>query len=525
MARPRQRGPHLGGRLPPALAARQDRALDPRRQLHRLLQLEDLRQGRRGHLGNAADRLSAHAARHAQPRAARLLARGLVQLVPVQRQPGEVPDGARPPGPAVARGAQDARRRSRRGRRSSRIQRRRRSYKSIRGRGGFVRATWDEVNEIIAAANVYTIKKYGPDRVIGFSPIPAMSMVSYAAGSRYLSLIGGVCMSFYDWYCDLPPASPQIWGEQTDVPESADWYNSHFIIAWGSNVPQTRTPGRALLHRSALQGHQDRRGHAGLRRGREARRSVAASEAGHRRRARHGDGPRDPARNSTSTGKRAVLRGLLPALHRPADAGAARRSAVDSYVPDRFLRATDFPAGSARSNNPEWKTVGIDEAERTPVVPQGSIGYRWGQKHRRGSRQVEPRAEGRRQRRRREARAVADRRPRRGRCRSHSPISAAPRTSIFRRTTRAATCSCATCRSADRGRRRRGARGHGVRSAVRQLRRRPGPRRRLCEIVRRRRAVHADVAGNDHRRQGGACDRSGARVRRDRRENRRPVAW
>jgi nitrate reductase alpha subunit len=78
--------------------------------------------------------------------------------------------------------------------------------------------------------------------VIGFSPIPAMSMVSYAAGSRYLSLIGGVCMSFYDWYCDLPPSSPQVWGEQTDVPESADWYNSSFIIAWGSNVPQTRTP-------------------------------------------------------------------------------------------------------------------------------------------------------------------------------------------------------------------------------------------------------------------------------------------
>jgi nitrate reductase alpha subunit len=108
--------------------------------------------------------------------------------------------------------------------------------------GGFVRSTWDEVNQIIAAANVYTIKKHGPDRIIGFSPIPAMSMVSYAAGSRYLSLIGGVCMSFYDWYCDLPPSSPQVWGEQTDVPESADWYNSTYIIAWGSNVPQTRTP-------------------------------------------------------------------------------------------------------------------------------------------------------------------------------------------------------------------------------------------------------------------------------------------
>lgn len=85
----------------------------------------------------------------------------------------------------------------------------------------------------IAAANVWTIKTYGPDRVAGFSPIPAMSMVSYAAGTRYLSLLGGTCLSFYDWYCDLPPASPMTWGEQTDVPESADWYNSSYIIARG----------------------------------------------------------------------------------------------------------------------------------------------------------------------------------------------------------------------------------------------------------------------------------------------------
>ncbi|MFZ1891484.1 MAG: molybdopterin-dependent oxidoreductase, partial [Formosimonas sp.] len=115
-------------------------------------------------------------------------------------------------------------------------------YKSKRGLGGMVRATWDEANEMIAAANAYTVKTYGPDRVVGFSPIPAMSMVSYAAGSRYLSLIGGVSLSFYDWYCDLPPASPQVWGEQTDVAESADWYNSTYLMVWGSNVPMTRTP-------------------------------------------------------------------------------------------------------------------------------------------------------------------------------------------------------------------------------------------------------------------------------------------
>src|SRR6266498_4795147 len=65
------------------------------------------------------------------------------------------------------------------------------AYKKARGMGGFVRVTWDEANEIIAGANIYTTKAYGPDRIAGFSPIPAMSMVSYAAVARYLSLIGG----------------------------------------------------------------------------------------------------------------------------------------------------------------------------------------------------------------------------------------------------------------------------------------------------------------------------------------------
>ena len=81
-----------------------------------------------------------------------------------------------------------------------------------------------------------------------------MSMVSYASGARYLSLIGGTLLSFYDWYCDLPPSSPQTWGEQTDVPESADWYNSGYIIAWGSNVPQTRTPDAHFFVESRYNG-------------------------------------------------------------------------------------------------------------------------------------------------------------------------------------------------------------------------------------------------------------------------------
>lgn len=115
-------------------------------------------------------------------------------------------------------------------------------YQQARGKGGLVRTSWNEAIEISAAAHVNTIKKYGPDRVSGFSPIPAMSMVSHCVGTRFIQLIGGVMTSFYDWYADLPVASPQVFGDQTDVPESGDWWDSTYLMMWGSNVPVTRTP-------------------------------------------------------------------------------------------------------------------------------------------------------------------------------------------------------------------------------------------------------------------------------------------
>ncbi|QHS22497.1 nitrate reductase subunit alpha [Virgibacillus sp. MSP4-1] len=128
------------------------------------------------------------------------------------------------------------------------------SYKQARGKGGLVRADWDEVTKLISASTLYTVMKYGPDRNVGFSPIPAMSMMSHAAGSRFMSLLGGPMLSFYDWYADLPPASPQIWGDQTDVPESSDWFNSGYIMTWGSNVPMTRTPDAHFLIEARYKG-------------------------------------------------------------------------------------------------------------------------------------------------------------------------------------------------------------------------------------------------------------------------------
>jgi nitrate reductase alpha subunit len=132
----------------------------------------------------------------------------------------------------------------------------RRRYQRARGKGGLVRVSWDEALEMIAAAHVHAIQTYGPDRVAGFSPIPAMSMVSHATGARFISLIGGSMLSFYDWYADLPVASPQMFGDQTDVPESADWWDAGYLMMWGSNVPVTRTPTPTGWPRRATAGRR-----------------------------------------------------------------------------------------------------------------------------------------------------------------------------------------------------------------------------------------------------------------------------
>ncbi|ENZ77637.1 hypothetical protein OR214_02640 [Ralstonia pickettii OR214] len=254
----------------------------------------------------------------------------------------------------------------------------RRSYQSRRGLGGFVRSTWDEVNEIVAAANVYTIRKYGPDRVVGFSPIPAMSMVSYAAGSRYLSLIGGVCLSFYDWYCDLPPASPQTWGEQTDVPESADWYNSTFIMLWGSNVPQTRTPDAHFMVEARYKGTK-----------------IVSVFPDYAEGAKFGDIWLHPKQGTDAALALAMGHVILKEFHlagksdyfmdycrrftdMPCLVRLVRRG--DQYVPDRLVRASDFEGAMGEANNPDWKTVMIDELSGKVVTPVGSVGFRWGQK-------------------------------------------------------------------------------------------------------------------------------------------------
>jgi complex iron-sulfur molybdoenzyme family reductase subunit alpha len=111
-----------------------------------------------------------------------------------------------------------------------------------RGEGKWKRLSWDEALTEIAEHVVDEVRDGRYDAISGFTPIPAMSPVSFASGSRLINLLGGVSHSFYDWYSDLPPGQPITWGTQTDNAESADWYNADYIIAWGSNINVTRIP-------------------------------------------------------------------------------------------------------------------------------------------------------------------------------------------------------------------------------------------------------------------------------------------
>ena len=81
----------VGGVLPQPLPARSHRPQHPRRELHRGLLVADPRQGRHRHLGDAAARLSAARGLPAAVRAARLPARHLLLLVPLQPAAHQVP--------------------------------------------------------------------------------------------------------------------------------------------------------------------------------------------------------------------------------------------------------------------------------------------------------------------------------------------------------------------------------------------------------------------------------------------------
>jgi len=247
-------------------------------------------------------------------------------------------------------------------------------YQKARGKGGFRRTTWDEVLEIMAAANIYTAKKYGPDRVIGFSPIPAMSMLSYAAGGRFLQLFGGVNLSFYDWYCDLPNASPEIWGEQTDVAESADWYNSKFIAVMGANLNMTRTPDTHFFAEARHNGTK-----------------AVVFSPDFSQVSKYADQWMPLHAGSDGAFWMAVTHVILKEFHHekqtPYFLNYTKKYTDspylvelvkngNSYTPGKLVRANKIDKYKEIENG-DWKFLNIDEETGKLVIPKGSVGHRW----------------------------------------------------------------------------------------------------------------------------------------------------
>ena len=251
----------------------------------------------------------------------------------------------------------------------------RQQWHRARGKGGFRRADWDTLLEIIAAASIYTIKTHGPDRIAGFSPIPAMSMVSYASGARFLQLIGGVSMSFYDWYCDLPNASPETWGEQTDVHESADWYNARLIAIVGSNVSLTRTPDSHFMTEARCNGTR-----------------VWNFSPDFSQVSRFADEWMPINAGQDGAWWMAVNHVLLREFHHerqvPYFLDYARKYTDAPFLVELTPDGSGYRAGQlmragrvpryASTENPDWKFLMWDATTNEPRMPTGTVGFRWG---------------------------------------------------------------------------------------------------------------------------------------------------
>ncbi len=253
---------------------------------------------------------------------------------------------------------------------------RRRRHQQARGHGGLVRVSWTEAVEMVAAAHVNTIKTYGPDRCAGFSPIPALSMVSHCVGTRFIQLIGGVMTSFYDWYADLPVASPQVFGDQTDVPESGDWWGATYLMMWGSNVPVTRTPDAHWMAEVRYRGtkvvtvspdYSDNTKFADEWLPAQAGTDAALAMAmGHVILTEFFVGRQTPF--FTDYVRRYTDLPFLVRLEEHGEGGG--------FVPAKFLTAADL-TGARDAEEEAWKTVVVDAATGRAAVPHGSMGFRY----------------------------------------------------------------------------------------------------------------------------------------------------
>jgi nitrate reductase alpha subunit len=167
-----------------------------------------------------------------------------------------------------------------------------------------------------------------------------------------------------------------VFGDQTDVPESGDWWDASYLIMWGSNVPVTRTPDAHWMAEARYRGQKVV--------------TVSPDYADNVKFADEwlnphpgtdgawdGDGPRDP-QGVLRRPAGATVRRLREAVHRPA-------------VPDH-AQGEGRPTSRTSSSPPPTSAMHAEDSE-TPrsrpcssmgrtgraVVPNGSLGFRYGE--------------------------------------------------------------------------------------------------------------------------------------------------
>ncbi len=246
-------------------------------------------------------------------------------------------------------------------------------YKSARGKGGWKRVSWDEATELVVAGQIYTIKKYGPDHIANFAPIPAMSLLSFISGHRYNNLLGGIYCSYYEWYHDLPHVSSTMFGDQTENCESSDWYHGTYWVVAGSNINMTRTADCHFLPEAKYRGTK-----------------VVVVSPNYSDVAKYADlwVPLVPGSDGAyfMACIHVILKEFYADRETPYFTDYVKRYTNlpflvvlekdgDKCQMGRFLRASDI-ADYAQEESADWKLI-MTDADGKLHVPTGAIGFRW----------------------------------------------------------------------------------------------------------------------------------------------------
>ena len=161
-------------------------------------------------------------------------------------------------------------------------------------------------------------------------------------------------------------------GEQTDVPESSDWYNAAYMIMWGSNVPLTRTPDAHFMTEVRYKGTK-----------------VISIAPDYAENVKFADNWLAPNPGTDAAVAQAMTHVILQEyyINNPNSRfiNYAKQYTDMPFIlmldqdenglkAGRFLRASDL---GQDTTNGEWKPVLFDNLSNQLVVPNGTMGQRW----------------------------------------------------------------------------------------------------------------------------------------------------